>query len=131
MNRPALHFLALLLSGCTPAPPQPSPAPLLTLTRLDAVHVGATLTPPPVSGHWTLAASAECGAQDGPGTGGEWPQTGGVTVMAGRGDLFTATVVTPRGHTVTVADCVPEVAWNQGGSAPLIPIPIESPRFGG
>lgn len=112
MNHPALFFLALLLAGCNPAP-QPPPAPVLVLTRLDAVNVTATLTPPPVSGYWTLHLSAECGASDGPATGGNWPETGVVTVMASRGDLFTAVVQTREGHRVTVSDCVPERAWNQ------------------
>ena len=112
MNRPALFFLAFILAACS-TPTTPPPAPVLRLERLDAVNVSAGLTPPPVSGYWRLHLSAECGASDGPATGGEWPETGVVTVMAGRGDLFTAVVLTREGRQVTVSDCVPEVAWNQ------------------
>lgn len=112
MNRPALFFLALALASCS-TPRTPTPAPVLRLERLDAMHVTATLSPPPVSGYWRLHLSAECGASDGPATGGNWPETGVVTVMAGRGDLFTAVGLTREGRQVTVSDCVPEVAWNQ------------------
>lgn len=112
MNRPALFFLALALASCSTTR-TPPPAPVLLLERLDAVNVSAGLTPPPVSGYWRLHLSAECGASDGPATGGEWPASGRVVVMAGRGDLFTAVISTREGRQVTVSDCVPEVAWNQ------------------
>lgn len=117
MNHPALFFLALGLAACTPAPRPHPPEPVLILKRLDARHVQATLQPAPVSGYWRLRLSAECGASDGPPTGGQWPtDSGSVVVMAGRGDLFSATIVTAHRQEVTVADCIPEVAWNHKNS---------------
>lgn len=108
MNRPALLFFGLvtLLTACSTTPtPTPRPAPVLTLSRTDAAHVAATLTPAPVSGRWTLAAAAECGASDGPAIAGDWSSP--LVLTAGPGDMLRVRFVLDSGEEFTVSDCVP------------------------
>lgn len=112
MNRPALLFFAFLLAACGTTPEKPQPAPVLTLTRTDAHHVAATISPAPASGRWSLALSAECGAEDGPAIGGNWPSSGPLVLVAGRGDMLKTTFYFLDGSEFIVSDCVPPFAEN-------------------